>query len=96
MVATGSYEVPLTFDRNDLPGVMLTTGVQRLVHLYGIKPGKTALVATSNDQGYRAAQDLLDAGVRITALVDSRPDVPEGLDAAMALQSQGVPILPLM
>ena len=94
VVATGSYEVPLTFDRNDLPGVMLTTGVQRLVHLYGIKPGKTALVATSNDQGYRAAQDLLDAGVRITALVDSRPDVPEGLDAAMALQSQGVPILP--
>jgi sarcosine oxidase subunit alpha len=94
VVATGSYEVPLTFDRNDLPGVMLSTGIQRLVHLYGIKPGSTALVATSNDQGYHAALDLLDAGVRIAALADSRPDFPHWLDAAATLRSRGVLILP--
>ena len=94
VVATGSYEVPLTFDRNDLPGVMLSTGIQRLIHLYGIKPGSTALVAACNDQGYYAALDLLGAGVRIAAVADSRHRFPQGLEAASTLQSQGVLVLP--
>ena len=51
VIATGSYELPLTFDRNDVPGVMLSTGIQRLIHLYGIKPGSSAVVATTNDRG---------------------------------------------
>ena len=94
VVAAGSHEVPLTFDRNDLPGIMLSTGVQRLIHVYGVKPGDTALVATNNDQGYYATLDLLDAGVRIAALADSRRDFPRALDAATALQSRGVLVLP--
>ena len=94
VVAAGSYEVPLTFDRNDLPGVMLSTGTQRLMHVYGVRPGSTAVVATCGDQGYYAAVDLLDAGVRIAALVDSRPEFPHQLDPALALRSRGVLILP--
>ena len=94
VVATGSYEVPLTFDRNDLPGVMLSTGLQRLIHLYGIKPGSTAIVGATNDQGYHAALDLLRAGVRIAVLADTRPHIPEGLDAARALRQDGVLVLP--
>ena len=34
----------MTFDRNDLPGVMLSTGAQRLTRLYGVKPGSRAVV----------------------------------------------------
>ena len=94
VVAAGSYEVPLTFDRNDLPGVMLSTGVQRLIHMYAIKPGSMALVATCNDQGYYTALDLLAADVRIAAVVDSRPNIPDGLEAAATLQSLGIPVLP--
>ena len=93
VIATGSYEVPLIFERNDLPGVMLTTAVQRLIHLYGIKPGATAVVATSNDWGYYAALDLLAAGVQISVVVDARPDFPHGLDAADLLKARGVLIL---
>ena len=40
VVATGAYEVPFAFENNDLPGVMLSTAVQRLIHLHGIKPGR--------------------------------------------------------
>ena len=94
VVATGSYETPLTFDRNDLPGVMLSTGFQRLVHLYGVRPGSTAVVATTTDQGYHAALDLLSSGVRIAAVADSRPGFPHDLDAAGELQSRGVLVLP--
>ena len=36
VVATGAYETPLLFPNNDLAGVMLSTGVQRLLHLYGV------------------------------------------------------------
>lgn len=93
VIATGTYEIPLIFDRNDLPGVMLSTGVQRLLHLYGIRPGNAALVATSNDEGYQTALDLLRAGVRVVAVADLRPNFPMSLDAAVELQSQGVLVL---
>ena len=39
VLATGTYEVPLQFQNNDLPGIMLATAAQRLIHLYGVKPG---------------------------------------------------------
>ncbi|MCH8207219.1 MAG: (2Fe-2S)-binding protein, partial [Chloroflexi bacterium] len=85
---------PLVFERNDLPGVMLASAALRLVHLYGVRPGSTAVVATGDDDGYYAALDLLEAGVRIAVLVDSRPEFPHGMEAAEALKSEGVVILP--
>ena len=93
VVAAGAYEQPMTFDRNDLPGVMLGTAVQRLVHLYGIAPGTAAMVATCDNQGYYAALDMLRAGIRIVAVVDARPDFPQELNVARELQSQGVVVL---
>lgn len=93
VIATGSYEVPLIFEGNDLPGVMLATGLRRLIRLYAVKPGERALVATSNDEGYYAALDLLEAGVKLAAVVDARPEIPDRLGAAEVLKSRGVPIL---
>ena len=94
VIATGAYEVPMVFEGNDLPGVMLMTGAQRLMHLHGIKPGSIAVVATNNDEGYHAALDLLEAGVSIAAVVDARPQVPEGLEVAEAVRSRGALVLP--
>ncbi len=94
IVATGSIETPLTFDRNDLPGVMLTTGLQRLMHLYGVRPGSTAIVGTTGDQGYQAALDMFHAGLRIAVVADARPEFPADLEAAAELQAHGVLILP--
>src|SRR5262245_32035853 len=58
VVATGAYEAPLTFRNNDLPGVMLMSGVQRLIRLYGIAPGKRAVVVACDEQGEEIAADL--------------------------------------
>ena len=49
IVATGAQEVPLRFERNDLSGVMLSMGIRRLINLYGVKPGNSALVVTTNE-----------------------------------------------
>ena len=92
VIATGSQEVPLVFQKNDLPGVMLTTAAQRLIRLHGVKPGSTAVIATTSDQGYDAALDLLDAGVYVAAVVDSRSESGQGVAAVEALKSRGTPI----
>ena len=76
VVATGCLEQPLVFRNNDLPGVMLASAAQRLIKLYGVRPGRRAVVATASDDGYGAALDLLDAGVEVAALVDLRTDAP--------------------
>ncbi len=94
IVATGAQEIPLTFERNDLSGVMLSTAVRRLVNLYRVRPGNSALVVTTNDEAYYSALDMLDAGMRIVAIADTRPEYRHDLDAANTLRSRGVLILP--
>lgn len=71
--ATGAYEQPLLFDDNDLPGVMLGSAVQRLLHLYGVAPGRRAVVVTANDDGWSVAAALQAAGVEVAAVADERP-----------------------
>ena len=72
VVATGAYEMPLVFGNNDLPGVMLGDAVQRLLHLFGVCPGKRILVVTANEDGWRLASDLRTAGLDVVAIVDQR------------------------
>jgi sarcosine oxidase subunit alpha len=89
VLAVGSLEQPAIFHNNDLPGVMLGSAAQRLIKLYGVRPGKRAVVLTGNDDGYAVALDLLDAGVEITALVEMREAVPADAMAA-AVTERGV------
>jgi sarcosine oxidase subunit alpha len=70
--ATGAIEQPLLFAGNDLPGVMLSGGALRLAALYGVSPGRRAVVATVDDRGVAAAGALADLGVEIVAVADLR------------------------
>ncbi len=92
VVASGCYEQPLIFHNNDLPGIMLGSAAQRLIRLYGIKPGNRAVVATANQDGYGVALDLLDAGMEVACVVDVRPDPPEE-EMSTAVMRRHVPIL---
>ncbi len=74
VMATGAIETPLMFDNNDLPGVMLGSAVQRLMKLYGVAPGRRALIVTANEDGWVVARELHAAGVAISAVVDERAD----------------------
>ena len=81
VLATGVMEQPAVFRNNDLPGVLLGSAAQRLLRLYGVCPGRRAVVLTSGPQGYEVALDLLDAGAEVNAIVDLRP-TPGPEDAA--------------
>jgi len=74
IVAGGAFEQPAVFRNNDLPGVMLGSAAQRLIHRYAVKPFQRAVVLAGNDQAYRVASDLLAAGVDVAAIVDLRQD----------------------
>lgn len=77
VIATGGWERPFVFENNDLPGNLLASGAQRLVHLDGCRLNGPVLVVTDNRQGYRAARQL-----GATTIVDLRADsADDGGDA---------------
>ncbi len=60
------------FAGNDLPGVMLSTAVRRLINLYAVRPGQRAVVLTANAEGDAAVADLKRAGVEVVRVEDAR------------------------
>jgi len=92
VVATGSYEQPMVFRNNDLPGVMYASAAQRLMRHYAVRPGNRAVVATANGDGYGAALDLIEAGVEVACVADLRPERSDGA-LADAVADHGVPIV---
>ncbi len=91
IVATGSAEQPAIFRQNDLPGILFADAAQRLMRLYGVKPGERCLILTANDQGYAAALDALDAGSQVAAIVDLNPAPGDSVMVA-ACRARNIPI----
>ncbi len=86
IVAPGLIERPYVIKGNDLPGVMLSTAVRRLINLHAVKPGQRAVVLTANPQGDAAVADLRRAGVEIARVEDAR----RGGDVIAAFGRRGV------
>lgn len=78
VVATGALEQPAVFPNNDLPGIMLGEGVDRLLHLFRVAPGRTAVVAAFSPEAQLTAAALREAGVEVTVLTPPA----EGIEAA--------------
>ena len=72
VVAPGLIERPYVFAGNDLPGVMLSTAVRRLINLHAVRPGQRAVVLTANPEGDAAIADLKRAGVEVARVEDAR------------------------
>ena len=79
VLAQGAIEKPLVFDGNDRPGVMLSGAAQTFLHRFGVKVGERAVVVTAHDSAWHSAFDLAEAGTKVAAIVDLRPDVSAAL-----------------
>jgi methylglutamate dehydrogenase subunit C len=86
VLASGAHERPLVFGNNDRPGVLTASAARVYVHRYGVSPGRSGVVFTNNNSGYRTARDLVAAGIEVRAVVDSREQPP-------TLDCRGVPVL---
>ncbi len=74
VTATGAIERPLSFAGNDVPGVMLAAAVRDYVVNYGVSQGDRTVVVTNNDDAYRTAIAIKQAGLEVAAIIDARPE----------------------
>jgi sarcosine oxidase, subunit alpha len=92
ITATGALERPLSFAGNDIPGVMLASAMRDYLVNWAVVPGKRVVVVTNNDDAYRTAIALHDAGISVRAVIDARPEAKGALpDAARARDIRVLP-----
>lgn len=94
IVAQGAYEQPAVFRNNDLPGIMLASGAQRLMQRYAVAPASRIAVLGANVHAYRAALDARASGIEVTVVLDLREKPgPQSLLLAEVLRAQGARVL---
>jgi sarcosine oxidase subunit alpha len=92
IITTGASEKMLLFPNNDLPGVYGAGAVQTFMNQFGVKPGDKVLMVGAGNIGLIVSYQLLQAGVKVEAIIDAAPKVGGYLVHAAKLQRLGVPI----
>ena len=90
--ATGATENMLAFENADLPGVYGAGAVQTMMNVYGVLPGKRAVVIGSGNIGLIVPYQLLQAGVEVAAIVEIMDKVGGYSVLAAKIKRAGVPI----
>lgn len=93
IVATGASEKTLAFAGNDLPGVYGAGAVQTLMNEYGVRPGNRVLMIGAGNIGLIVSYQLLQAGVKVAAVLDAADEIGGYLVHASKIRRAGVPIL---
>src|SRR3989339_708175 len=93
IVATGASEKFLGFENNDLPGIYGAGAVQTLMNLYGVLPGQEIIMVGSGNIGLIVSYQLLQAGVKVKAIIEAAPTIGGYKVHASKMRRLGVPIL---
>ena len=93
VVATGASEKMLPFTNNDMPGVYGAGAVQTLMNVYGVTPGKRVLMIGSGNIGLIVSYQLMQAGVKVAAIVEALPNIGGYRVHASKVRRMQVPIL---
>ena len=72
VVASGAVERSIAFVDNDRPGVVLLSAAERMMVRYGVAIGDRPVIFGNHHRIYAAALRLIEAGIRVRAVVDSR------------------------
>lgn len=91
--ATGASEKFLSFENNDLPGIYGAGAVQTLMNVHGILPGEKAVMVGAGNIGLIVSYQLMQAGVRVQAIVEGAERIGGYLVHASKVRRAGVPIL---
>ena len=93
IVATGASEKVLAFENSDLPGIYGAGAVQTLMNLYGVLPGKEIIMVGSGNIGLIVTYQLLQAGVKVKAIVEAGSTIGGYKVHASKIRRLGIPIL---
>lgn len=74
VLCAGAMERHIAFRDNDRPGVMMAGALRSYLNRWGVVPGRRVAIFGNNDDAHRTARDMVAAGVRVEALIDSRHD----------------------
>uniref|UniRef100_A0A7C6EBV3 FAD-dependent oxidoreductase n=1 Tax=candidate division WOR-3 bacterium TaxID=2052148 RepID=A0A7C6EBV3_UNCW3 len=91
--ATGAGENTVAFPNNDLPGVYGAGAVQTLMNVYGVRPGKRALMVGSGNIGLIVSYQMMQAGIDVVAVIEILPKISGYNVHAAKLARLGIPIL---
>jgi sarcosine oxidase subunit alpha len=75
VLAAGAHERPIAFPMNDRPGIMLAGAVRSYLNRYGVATGRNVTIFASHDEAHRTAVELMAAGVKVAAVIDSRSGI---------------------
>lgn len=93
IVTTGASEKFLTFPNNDLPGIYGAGAVQTLMNVYGVAPGDSVVMVGAGNIGLIVSYQLLQAGIKVKAIIDAAPKIGGYLVHASKVRRMGVPIM---
>ncbi|QWC00754.1 NAD(P)/FAD-dependent oxidoreductase [Mycoplasmatota bacterium] len=93
IVATGASEKVLAFENNDLPGIYGAGAIQTIMNIYGIQPGKEVVMVGSGNIGLIVSYQLIQAGVKVKALLEASSTIGGYLVHASKLKRLGVDLL---
>ncbi len=80
ILAAGATERPIVFNNNDRPGIMGAAALRTYANRFAVTAAPRVAIFTCNDDGHRSAADLHAKGVKIAAVIDTRPDAPRATD----------------
>ncbi len=72
ILAAGALERPIAFPMNYRPGIMLASAVRTYLNRFGVAPGRNLTLFATNDDAHKTAVEMLEAGLRVAAVIDSR------------------------
>ena len=80
ILAAGAIERAIAFPNNDRPGIMAASAVRTYLNRFGVSPGKSVALFCNNNSAHNTAKDLLESGINVAAIIDSRKDSKTDLD----------------
>ena len=93
IIATGASEKFLAFENNDLPGIYGAGAVQTLMNIHGVLPGKEVVMIGSGNIGLIVSYQLIQAGVKVKALIEAASNIGGYQVHASKLRRLGVDII---
>lgn len=93
IVAAGGTENPVVFEGSTLPGVMTAGSAQTFVNVDRVKPGACAVVLGSGNVGLIVANQLIQAGIKVAAIVEKSNKIGGYAVHAAKVLRAGVPIM---